>query len=986
MEKKFTGIIRWPLAIAVAAALASACVKEEPDGASAQGSRIRFGASTELEDGLLTRTEYSGSRYTVSSVVYERINWVGGSDEIRILSAQATGGTAESGKAADYSLKNVSAANQKSSGSIEPADGNGLLWGSGTHSFFSMYQSPGMLSHYAFPDQEVSAANASIVSTSATTARITGYVPATQNVVKVGNEYKANMNYAYMYSGAQATPSQSNKVALTFYPLVTTFEFTLKQDPNDQMTSKLTKVELSTTEATLTGTFTADLSLNGSGNPVASIAKSGTPGKTVTITLPDGGVVLSSTPIKINILTLPLKQTNLTLTLYFGSNKRILPLKEGADFIEVPACRKIVFNNLEVPKSEWNYTNATISNISLSTTLEKVYGGSATFTVKSYKQKGSTTTREGVAWTAYALKEGSTTEYVKHGETGWPSWLTLSKYSGTGSYSGETVTATIPYNDFAAGTWTDVAPEGMTATLQGRGVVGSASAPRDLSMYNIYGSAYANSPGAVASAKTPGAHTANCYVVRQPGYYCFPIVYGNSFDSDKGNASGVNAKAYRSQTTAGQGYYLNADGKAIQSAYPMKDSNLETSSVANLEAVILWQDTPIGWRIINDSHPDALKILSSAPSGSSEKSCPYVQFYIAKADILPGNIVIAVRDKGKSNKILWSWHIWVTDTPTGEATSDFKIRKFNYRTAQSTATPSAYNNMLFCPLGWTPPLTLSARSTTARTTTVKIVPDSGSAPARTFTITQPAYTSAAYSGKFYSCTFYQWGRKDPFPPSNGNSFGSNSPGIKMTCSRYYYSNANNLSVGRQSAAQTKKIATWIKNPHIFDTSNGTSYPRYDLWNSNNKANTLASSATDAQMTTAVAKTIYDPCPPGFTVPMGAAFTCATSDGTNTSTSGNYRGAKLGSTNKRPTGWKIAYDGSTNADNRTLYFYATGYLTPSGNFEIVTTTDRTPRDANFNTAVLKSATNAWNFDIQDDHLEPIHNNDSYGFTTMCMIEK
>ena len=983
--------------------LLGGCAKELALGNEA-GAPIIFGASTEYEVPGLTRTEYSGKDgsgwiTTSSKGGYERIDWVGGTDEIRILCVAANSGQFDSGHSDDYTIGTPSEAGIKSTASIRPSNGNALKWGTGTHNFYAMYPAPGMVSNYAFPtaDRTVSASNAVLEPTTtsgAATARLTGYIPAEQNVYYVAgssqgtsfNEYKANMNYAYMYAGKSVNPSSSGSVSgsvtLTFYPLVTTFEFLLQQLSSDPITDKLTKVELSSTKATLTGKFQANLGVDGSGNGVlSSISKltSPAPGNKVTITLPDGGMALSSTPLKINILTLPVDtQTELTLTLWFGATKkRELALKDNGAWISVPARGKIYFQNVGVPGTGWRYYNTSISNITLSGTEELVYGASKNVTVKSYRQEDKTSgAMYGIAWHAEAHEgTSSSTPFVRHDESGWPSWLTLSKYSGTGSASGESVTVNVAYNDFTGGTAKviDAVTSGngynMVSTLRNASVVGSASSPRDLSQYSIYGNKYPDSK--VPSITKAGHHTANCYVVSAPGHYCFPLVYGNSIDTSRGNENGTYYNSYRSQYKENSSlvYYHNADGKGITHRYIMSDTNLDQSG--NYEAVVLWQDTPIGWRILNDSHPDALKIVkapSSTNPGSTLTAYNYIQFYIDKNDILPGNIVIALRDTGK-NKILWSWHIWVTATPNGgttESGDDFTVRDW---VSQLSSSDRVTYKLLHCPLGWTPPLSLSKRNTTARTATVRIVPDAGGAAPVTFTVSQPATPDAlspAYTGERYSNTYYQWGRKDPFLPSKGNSNTR-----KSSYTRRFPHNATTYAVEWTTADYARKAANRIKNPHIFDSEYDVNIQRYDAWNSNNKSNAYGTSVRDL----VVHKTVYDPCPAGFSVPIGRVFRNDSRHGSNYHY--NRTGAGYTTNYGRPRYYATAYNISTATANRTYNFYLTGYLNRgSGNLDEVGT------GSNYWTAAPKSAKAAWNFDIDpneaDAPFDTDHANDDYAF--------
>ena len=987
--------VLWTLAVLAVSALAAGCTKEQDFGHQ-PGTGIVFGAATSFENGVETRTEFSGKdengRSITSQSQYERIDWVSGSDRFRILCEAAGGGKYLSGKADDYIVKGTpQVSNQKSLASIDAVNGGGLQWGSGNHYFYAMYPAPGMQANYEFSDKTVTDANAKIAAATGNKATMTCVVPATQNVVKVGNEYKANMNYNYMYAATLVKETDvTSSVPLSFHPLVTNFEFTLTHFADDPFTTKLTKIELSTTNATLTGTFKATLALDADGNPSAAIAKSGTPGKKVTVNLPGDGILLTSTPVKFNIITLPLEQTNLTLTLYFGSTKRILDLKKDGQWITVPACKKVYLNNLSAPGNLWNYYLNNIANITL-TDAESGPGAVKDITVTSYRKNTDNTKSEGISWTAYALKEGTTNTYVKHGQEGWPSWCWLDKYTGTGNPNGESVHVYIAQETFSDAIPTEVVTQGdgagMLAALRGATVIGTASKPRDLSMYSMYGKAYPDSY--LTNITKAGPHTANCYVVSAPGHYCFPIVYGNAIDADRGNSNNVYGAAYKSQNTS-LGNYLNADGKPIQSAYILKDSNLSVPT--NLEAIVLWQDTTVGFRILDDGvpydgQPWPLRVVD-APTGAG-LTCKYIQFYIGPESIMPGNVIIALRDRDKPSRILWSWHIWVTTTAHSNNDNYFRIRNVKYRGNLSSPTTLSDIKLLHCPVGWTPPMKLPKRTTNGRTTKIRIVPDSGDAAPVTFTVTQKGITSPAYTGKYYSHCFYQWGRKDPFVGSSGGDKN------KSVFSHYYTLGQDAVVVNK---ALSHKIASWIKLPYQFDTSGATAFPRYDLWNSNNKNNEFTSSNTGSLMNQNVKKTIYDPCPAGFSVPKGYAFTGFTVDGKNYAGDGaqaidnpeaKWCGKKVGANAAmgRPASFVFSYNGKryTSAADQTTYY--TFYIPGSG-WRAPDSTDIFIENYHGNawTVVLKSDHVAWDFDWDNNQVEPLHANETYGFAVYPAFEQ
>ena len=306
------------------------------------------------------------------------------------------------------------------------------------------------------------------------------------------------------------------------------------------------------------------------------------------------------------------------------------------------------------------------------------------------------------------------------------------------------------------------------ADLKTRAYLGSSGAPHDLS-YDYNGQ----------------MNTANCYVVTHPGYYKFPLVYGNAI---KNGAS--NANAYGSST------FVNHLGKKITDPYIYnnKDDN-ENNLVAN-SAELVWQDA---------------EYLIKNIGLSSDKH--YIQFEITKENIQQGNAVIAVKDE--NSKIMWSWHIWVTN-------------KNVYETQAVTASNKTLMFMPF-PLGWN---------------------DSTPAP---------------------TCTFYQWGRKDPFPPSDGSSLTST-----IDKKVYKYDDSGNSiteNCWSQSNSQAT-IATSVLNPSTFYCFNGNwcSPSSNELWNVGEDDNNV-----DFETIT---KSVYDPSPAGFRLPETAAFTGFTTNGAN----------------------------------------------------------------------------------------------------------
>ena len=133
----------------------------------------------------------------------------------------------------------------------------------------------------------------------------------------------------------------------------------------------------------------------------------------------------------------------------------------------------------------------------------------------------------------------------------------------------------------------------------------------------------------------------------------------------------------------------------------------------------------------------------------------------------------------------------------------------------------------------------------------------------------------------------------------------------------------------------KNVHKWILNPAVFDGGAADAFPRYDLWNANNSGNSLPTSNTAAAMTQNVAKTVYDPSPAGFSVPMGRAFTGFTNNGNYADS--QYTGVATpygreytySSTTARNYHFRFTYNATSTISNFTLHFPESGMRHYSG---------------------------------------------------------
>ena len=200
--------------------------------------------------------------------------------------------------------------------------------------------------------------------------------------------------------------------------------------------------------------------------------------------------------------------------------------------------------------------------------------------------------------------------------------------------------------------------------------------------------------------------TANSYIVNGPGWYKFPLVYGNALKNGSANKPAYAGPGMRN--------HLNT-----QISNPWIKNNGITIGSAELR----WQDTPSGAPLIDAS--------SIAVEGD------YIKFHIpAGQTCVQGNAVIAVKDR--QGRVAWSWHIWVTLHKTTD-TFNFNGKTFfssllGYREAELVVFPE-------------------------RELYIKLV-QSESGLVQYVHVNQEHLYQYVNAG---NAPYYQHGRKDPFP-------------------------------------------------------------------------------------------------------------------------------------------------------------------------------------------------------------------------------
>lgn len=431
------------------------------------------------------------------------------------------------------------------------------------------------------------------------------------------------------------------------------------------------------------------------------------------------------------------------------------------------------------------------------------------YTVTSYRQrKGDHSIKEPVAWVAVNTEFSETDQADKK-----PVKTTLDEILSDFTYQDENPSETEKSYSLEVTTTTLKTTHPGDQTLKYNTQRGSADSPYDLSIRDDNGSFIPQT-------------TANCYVVSAAGTYQLPLVYGNAIKNGSENRAAYQGGNFKD--------YLN---RPISSPYLTGADN----------AVLVWSD---GFFMFKDIHLDAAK--------------KNLVFTIDSNYMQQANAVLAVRDA--SNRIMWSWHIWVTERPV-----------YTQRhTLQDLFVSSNTYELMQCNLGWVDGKMVyyNQRDLTFHFT------QAGSGKTFELRVTQEGET---FDYKDVGSTYYQWGRKDPLVAlKNWDSYHYTDYRLHETGDPDY--------VYRYETGSTT-IGDAIQHPNVFYTRGTTGGADWNsdhittLWNADADGGELES-------TTSV-KTIYDPSPRGFKVPMPRAFAVwvngNTGDGSTSSNKGELNG-------------------------------------------------------------------------------------------------
>lgn len=931
-------------------ALLASCEKEKETNNQIYrpaGSEIAFSAATGYEN-IRTRTEYSGDLYGTSNA-YERIDWEK-NDPMTILYVNGTTPSTQV-----YKVTSVQTSTDQNSKAAIEAVADKLRWGDQNgHYFYALYPS-------------TSKNSAATLTQSGGNVVVTGAIPAAQAMKKTATQgsnnqekYLPNMDNAYMVAYTTiADESTASSVNLPFKPAFTAFEFKLCRTAGSA-DKKVTSFKMTSATGEGGSDLTGNFSFNITGGDATGASWGDVTvtnaGREIVYTFPEGGVSMPEKSTTVTnayldfcVLALPVDQKQLTISLTYADNTtRTLALKHQGEWVPFTGAKKYIITNT-VTADSWEYTLSEVDESTTPVTLIAAtnmvvntpatgHGGwighydaqSLTKPFVSYKTNTQTNEQALVPVKIEFSPANEDGTCANDWSETLPTWLSAYDVTDQPAATDDPTDTWTSQADFTQLPVTELNPEatGIDKYIVFNEIEESkariralaarsrftSSAPQDLALYDI--DQLNGSPRSTGKPKT-----ANCYVADRKGWYMFPLVYGNAIDWTWASDNGWNTSSWRDNDEGDKtfskyrmAHFQNYLADWISSPYILDDVNLTTDDV---EAVIVWEDVetpfilPATVQLVPAPSTDAVYYEDD---GTTEKVVPYIKFQI-NDNIMQGNALIALREKTGDKRIIWSWHIWVTDLDM--TTKNVSLHE---GAVVSSVDFLQYN------LGWCDMRIGRKYSYEPRLWYVRISHDEAASDCDPLVFTveeslEPYYTLTMSTG-----TYYQLLRKDPFlpgmsyeglcwgdnvtsAPTYGNTELNKAPHV--TNSQRYLnkpvyapeytivSGLDAVNTLSPTSAQND-MQHIIQHPYIYYKHNDTTtmnwlYDRrpYNMWsmyqwikgfnNSNlqyNANGTELDYSPDYRYDLVVAKTIYDPCPPGFSAPNYTAFTGFTDTGTD----------------------------------------------------------------------------------------------------------
>ncbi len=335
-------------------------------------------------------------------------------------------------------------------------------------------------------------------------------------------------------------------------------------------------------------------------------------------------------------------------------------------------------------------------------------------------------------------------------------------------------------------------------------------------------------------------NTANCYVINASGWYKIPLVYGNAIKDGGTNISSYSQTAPDIGTNDWKTKYWRPnfprhDGQNINGPWITINNGIQIK-----DAEQLWYDSKQS--IIDTKN---LKVVGD-----------YIVFKVDKNSLQQGNCVIAA--KTNNNEVAWSWHIWFTP-----------LRLYSDR-----AYLTDYGLLKFA-LGYNDD---EAKYYYPRDLYMRIT-QLATGKSRTFFFRQNDLLETSDEGR---ATYYQGGRKDPFPPVRASRNGTKNISVEPSDGKIYAYTIKNphkrliSNKGNHVFTSDYFYNVWNNNNNsvsIHHTAYWGSYYKYQVTNPIDKQNEVNMKDKKNQYIEGIyyntVKTVYDPSPAGFVVPPAA---------------------------------------------------------------------------------------------------------------------
>lgn len=367
--------------LAIVAFVFSGCQEDIFDGNGTPakiGDEITFGGSLDFKTAGKgkTRTVYGDRGNDANGINTTEIKWVQG-DKVRIYCDQAIPAKDAAGKTYNYcdydvvgegiitgtsgTLYNEIIENDAKSLDRNAAFASGLQWNSGNHTFYGVYPSPVQLTTGNNDDTEAAAElkfDGNVVS---------GYLPNTQapyayfNATNGVYTIRPAMRFAYMVATAQNVTPTADGVTLSFKPIVTAVEVSIKNTGTPLEKISMVTLSSGSSATPICGSFKTTINSDGTFSNDNTASTTESTYSLVSIPVHDAsgaGVTLNTNDVlTFTAFLLPdADLSKLTLTIIAGGAPKTATLNAPTGKILVEAKKKNFLTNIPLTIKEEDQT------------------------------------------------------------------------------------------------------------------------------------------------------------------------------------------------------------------------------------------------------------------------------------------------------------------------------------------------------------------------------------------------------------------------------------------------------------------------------------------------------------------------------------------------------------------------------------------------------------------------------------------------------